>query len=64
MKVVINGAGAAGGSLAKLLNHYGVQDIVLCDTHGAIYEGRKEGMNSVKEKLAKITNKKKIKGKL
>src|SRR3989339_1939042 len=84
IKVVINGAGAAGISIAKLLscfkieqNCYGnvcksvcapvctpVKEILLCDTTGIIYEGRKEGMNSAKEEIANLTNKKKIKGTL
>ena len=40
-KVIINGAGAAGIAIAKLLLHYGVKDITLCDSKGAIYKGRK-----------------------
>lgn len=47
-KILINGAGAAGIAIAKLLLHYGVKDIVLCDSKGAIYKGRKFGMNSFK----------------
>lgn len=44
-RVIINGAGAAGIAIAKLLLKYGVKDIILCDSKGAIYKGRKEGMN-------------------
>ena len=40
-KVLINGAGAAGISLARLLQKYEVKDIILCDSKGAIFEGRK-----------------------
>lgn len=50
IKVVANGAGAAGIAIIKLLHHYGVRDIVMCDSKGAIYEGRPEGMNDVKMK--------------
>lgn len=56
IKVVINGAGAAGVAIAQLLNRFGVYDVILCDTKGAIYENRKHGMNSFKEKLARQTN--------
>ena len=63
-KVVINGAGAAGISLAKLLAKFGVEDVVLCDSRGAIFEGRKNDMNAIKEAIAKTTNKKKIPGAL
>ena len=56
IKVVINGAGAAATAIAKLLLSYGVKDVILCDRKGAIYEGRKEGMNSFKEEMAKVTN--------
>lgn len=57
IKVVANGAGAAGIAIIKLLHSYGVDDIIMCDTKGAIYEGRTEGMNSIKDEVAKFTNK-------
>ena len=63
LKVVINGVGAAGTAIAKLFLNYGVKDIVMVDSKGAIYEGR-EGLNSEKEMVAKITNSAKISGKL
>src|SRR5690625_4801521 len=56
IKVVINGAGAAGIAIIKLLLSCGVQNIVLSDSKGAIYEGRREGMNEIKEEIAKTTN--------
>ena len=40
-KVIINGAGAAGITIAKLLLNYGVKDMIVCDSKGAIYKGRK-----------------------
>lgn len=61
---VINGSGAAGISIARLLNTFGIKDVVLCDTKGAIYEGRQEGMNAEKQLLAKETNKAGQKGPL
>lgn len=64
IKVVINGAGAAGIAIIKLLYHYGVRDIIMCDTKGAIYEGRPFGMNQLKEEVAKITNREGRKGSL
>jgi malate dehydrogenase (oxaloacetate-decarboxylating) len=56
IKVVANGAGAAGIAIIKLLHSFGVRDIIMCDTKGAIYEGRPQGMNDVKAEVAKFTN--------
>ena len=64
MKIIMNGAGAAGIAVSSLLIHYGYKNFIVCDTKGAIYKGRKEGMNPFKDKLAEITNKDCIKGKL
>lgn len=63
LKVVINGAGAAGISLAEILNFVGVSNIILLDSKGAIYSGR-ENLNKYKKAIAKKTNPKKLKGKL
>jgi malate dehydrogenase (oxaloacetate-decarboxylating) len=54
--VAMNGAGAAGTAVARFLLSYGVKDVVLCDSAGAIYEGRKENMNAAKERIARETN--------
>ncbi|WP_368298582.1 NADP-dependent malic enzyme [Cytobacillus firmus] len=62
IKIVINGAGAAGIAIIKLLLNMGAKEIIMCDTKGAIYEGRQERMNPVKESVAKITNPGKRKG--
>nr|WP_122626748.1 malic enzyme-like NAD(P)-binding protein [Lucifera butyrica] len=64
IKVVVNGAGAAGIAITKLLLKLGIKDAILCDTKGAIYEGRTAGMNAYKEEMARITNKGKVKGTL
>jgi malate dehydrogenase (oxaloacetate-decarboxylating) len=56
IKVIANGAGAAGIAIIKLLHSFGVRDIIMCDTKGAIYEGRPVGMNEVKNEVAKFTN--------
>ena len=64
IKVVVNGAGAAAISITKLLLSAGVKNAVLCDRKGAIYDGRAEGMNPVKEEMAKITNLEKKSGSL
>lgn len=53
---VISGAGAAGISICKLLQRFGIGDVILCDRKGAIVEGR-EDMNSAKVEMAKTTNK-------
>ncbi|WP_226386338.1 NADP-dependent malic enzyme [Staphylococcus sp. Marseille-Q1834] len=64
IKVVLNGAGAAGIAIVKLLDAYGVRNMVMCDSKGAIYEGRSHGMNETKEYVAKFTNKDKVDGSL
>ncbi|MEZ3504534.1 MAG: NADP-dependent malic enzyme [Lachnospiraceae bacterium] len=64
VKVVVNGAGAAAISITRLLQTAGFADITLCDRKGAIYEGRAEGMNAVKDEMAKLTNRGKKKGSL
>lgn len=64
IKVVINGAGAAAIAICRLLLSYGVKTIILCDHLGAIYDGRSQHMNPVKEEMAKVTNPLKEQGKL
>ena len=56
IKIVVNGAGSAAIAITKLLISAGAKNVTLCDRKGAIYEGRKEGMNPVKEEMAKVTN--------
>ena len=56
VKIIINGAGAAGIAIAELLFAEGAQHITLCDHEGAIYEGRK-GLNPEKTIMAALTNK-------
>lgn len=64
VKIVINGAGAASISITKLLLSDGFADITLCDRTGVIYSGRKNGMNAIKEEMARLTNKNGITGTL
>ncbi|GHV57608.1 putative NAD-dependent malic enzyme 4 [Synergistales bacterium] len=64
ISVVTSGAGAAGVAIIKLLMVMGLEDVVLCDRSGAIYEGRKENMNGSKDEMARISNKQKRKGPL
>ena len=56
VRIVINGAGAAAIAITRLLVSAGAVDVTLCDRKGAIYEGRAEGMNPVKDEMSKITN--------
>ena len=63
VKVAVNGAGAAAISVSKLLMAIGIEDITLCDSKGAVYEGR-EGMRESTAEIAKVTNKNKVKGTL
>ena len=60
---VVSGAGAAGVAVTKLLMSMGLRNVILCDTKGAIYEGR-EGMNPFKQEMAKISNREMKKGSL
>ena len=64
VRIVMNGAGAAAISIARLLITAGFKNITLCDRKGAIYEGRPEGMNPVKDEMSKVTNPDKKSGSL
>jgi malate dehydrogenase (oxaloacetate-decarboxylating) len=63
IRVVISGAGAAGVAATKLLRAAGARNIIVLDSKGAVYEGRR-GLNSSKRELARMTNRKKEKGNL
>ena len=63
IKVVINGAGAAGIAIAKFLMLYGVKDVTLCDLKGIVCDGE-EWLNPAQKEIAKVTNKPRLKGKL
>jgi malate dehydrogenase (oxaloacetate-decarboxylating) len=56
VKIVMNGAGAAGAAICKFLMSAGARNIIMCDLDGVIYKGRPDGMNSSNEELASITN--------
>lgn len=64
VRIAINGTGAAGIAVAKLLLAVGAGDIVLCDRLGAVYSGRERGMNQFKEEIAARTNKDRLAGSL
>ncbi|HEX2944341.1 MAG TPA: malic enzyme-like NAD(P)-binding protein [Clostridia bacterium] len=61
IEVVVNGSGAAGIAITKLLMAMGLKKVILCDTKGAIYEGR-DNMNPAKDEMARISNLEKKKG--
>ena len=63
IKIVTSGAGAAGIAIIKLLISMGLKNVIMTDRKGAIYEGR-EGLNPIKEEMAKITNANQEKGSL
>ena len=63
IKIVTSGAGAAGIAIIKLLISYGLKNVIMTDRKGAIYEGR-DGLNPVKEEMAKITNPDHVSGSL
>jgi len=64
LKIVMNGAGAAGLSVSNLLISYGFTNLIVCDTAGAIFTGRPKNMNAFKNDIAAITNPNKINGNL
>ena len=64
VKIVINGAGAAAISITRLLLTAGAKHVTLCDRKGALYAGRVEGMNWIKEEIAQVTNLEKKAGSL
>ena len=63
VKIIINGAGAAGIATTKLLLSYGVKDIILIDSQGTIYKNR-VGLNPAKKEIARVTNLEKLKGRI
>ena len=64
VRVTINGAGAAGIAIAKLLLSQGIGQIVICDRRGAIFRGRTVNMNSSKQWVAENTNQDLVRGSL
>ncbi|HZK41414.1 MAG TPA: NADP-dependent malic enzyme, partial [Clostridia bacterium] len=63
-RIVFSGAGAATLATAHLLMAAGADDIIICDSRGALYPGRPQGMNEAKEAMARLTNKRQIQGSL
>ncbi|HEX7561464.1 MAG TPA: malic enzyme-like NAD(P)-binding protein [Candidatus Humimicrobiaceae bacterium] len=63
VKIVMNGAGAAGHSIIKLLSKLGVKNVLVCDTKGIIHKGRGD-LNFAKDEIASLTNKDNQKGSL
>ena len=63
VRVVTNGAGAAGIAITRLLLKMGLKDVILCDRAGAIYQGRGH-MNPIKDELAAVTNRSRRSGSL
>lgn len=64
VRIIMNGAGAAGIAVCKLLLAAGAGEVTLCDRKGVIYAGRSDGMNAAKEEIAALTNPRGIKGSL
>ncbi|MDD4658532.1 MAG: NAD-dependent malic enzyme, partial [Eubacteriales bacterium] len=64
IRLAVNGAGAAAMAVTKLLLGMGAKDVIICDSSGPIYKGRKERMNPYKEQIAETTNPRGIKGSL
>ena len=64
LKVAVNGAGASATAVTKLLLSMGIENIIMCDTTGAIYRGRTTKMNDFKENIASITNPENLQGTL
>ncbi len=64
LKIVFNGVGASGVAVSKIYMDYGVKNIIGCDRAGAIYNGRTENMNFMKQWYAENTNPNQEKGTL
>lgn len=64
LKVVLNGPGAAGTAIIKMLDFIGVKNIIACDEFGILYADRKEGMVEHKKQLCTFTNKEDLRGTL
>lgn len=62
LKIAISGAGAAGTACCRIFREVGIQDIIVCDSEGIIYKGRRRNMNPVKKWIAENTNPKMKKG--
>jgi malate dehydrogenase (oxaloacetate-decarboxylating) len=62
LKIVVSGVGASGVACTKILMAMGARNIIGLDTKGALYRGRKENMNAVKEEYARLTNPKNLTG--
>ncbi|MEM0154442.1 MAG: NADP-dependent malic enzyme [Methanothrix sp.] len=62
VKIVINGAGAAGLGIVRLLSRMKIKNMYVVDTVGAIYDGRKDRMNEFKQEIATLTNIEKMQG--
>jgi malate dehydrogenase (oxaloacetate-decarboxylating) len=63
LKIIINGSGAAGNSIAKLLMSSGIKNVIMCDRKGALYRGM-EARDAEKQSMAEVTNPDNIKGTL
>lgn len=63
IKIAINGSGAAGIAITKLLISAGAKNIILCDRTGIIYNGR-NNLNWIKREISQITNPENVKGTL
>ena len=63
IKIVINGAGAAGISICKFLLNYGAKHVIICDLKGIICEGD-ETLNKAQQEVSKLTNREHVHGKL
>lgn len=61
-RIIINGAGAAGSSIARFFLAAGAADVVMCDKNGALVAGEEEGFNEAQAELSKITNPNKLRG--
>lgn len=64
IRIVVNGAGAAGIAIVRLLRAMGAGHILLCDTNGIVYRGRPVGMNRYKDEIALMTNEERQQGTL
>ena len=64
LRIVVNGAGAAGSAVSRMLLGMGVAELFVCDTRGIIHRGRTVGMNADKEELSQLSNRENRQGSL
>lgn len=64
VRIVVNGCGAAGSAIGRLLVNMGAENVIMVDRFGALYDGIEVSLDRVQAYLQKVTNKDKVRGNL